>query len=47
MEILDTSELIDCLAEMIRVMETNEDRFYVAIDVAHQLRDEIKQALTE
>lgn len=47
MEYLTPSELVDKLEDIIRTMEQSEDVFYIAIDIAHQLKDEIQQALPE
>lgn len=47
MDYLTPSEIIDRLNDIIYTMETNEDAYYVAIEVAYQLKDEIVQALAE
>ena len=37
--------MIERVDELIREMEDREDMFYVALEIAYQLKDELKQAL--
>lgn len=47
MDYLTPSEIIDRLNDIITTMELKENDFYVALEVAYQLKDEITQALSE
>jgi len=47
MDILTTTDLLETINEVIRTLEADESVFYIALDVAHQLRDEVQQALAE
>jgi predicted DNA-binding protein len=47
MEILSRDDLIEHVNELIDYLSEHEDAFYVALDVAHQLRDEIIQVTSE
>lgn len=46
MDIPSLTELVDRVDEMIATFEHDENRFYVVIDIAHQLRDELQQLIT-
>lgn len=39
--------MIERVDELISEMEDREDAFYVALELAYQLRDELKQALDD
>ena len=39
------AELLNTLDAMLLVLESDENKFYIAIDLAHQLRDELSQTL--
>ena len=47
MEILTHDDLVEHVNELIDYLSEHEDTFYVALDVAHQLRDEIVQITSE
>jgi hypothetical protein len=47
MEILSRDDLVEHVNELIDYLSEHEDTFYVALDVAHQLRDEIVQITSE
>lgn len=47
MDVLTPVELLDYLDQIIRSLERNEDIFFVALEVAYQLRDELAQALSD
>lgn len=47
METLSPVDILDRLDEIICSLESNESVFYVAIDMAYQLRDEVKQAMPD
>lgn len=47
MEILSRDALVEHVNELIDYLSEHEDVFYVALDVAHQLRDEIVQITSE
>jgi hypothetical protein len=38
-------ELLERVDDFIAALEQDENRFYVAIDLAHQLRDELSQTI--
>ena len=42
-EILSTEELLETVNNIIDFLTEREDSFYVALEVAHQLHDEIIQ----
>ena len=44
---MDTSltDLLERVDEIIATLEHDENRFYVVIDIAHQLRDELAQIM--
>lgn len=37
------TELIDRVDELIQILEQDEHKFFVILDIAHQLRDEIQR----
>jgi hypothetical protein len=39
------TDIIERLDEIITVLEQNENQFYVEIDLAHQLRDQLAQTI--
>lgn len=39
------TEMLERLDEVIAILERNENRFYVEIDLAHQLRDQLAQTI--
>jgi CRISPR/Cas system-associated endonuclease Cas1 len=39
------AELLTTLDAILAFLEADENRFYIAIDIAHQLRDEVIQVL--
>lgn len=45
MDILNPSEIAERLDSIIATLELDETTFYVAIEYAHQLRDELVQVL--
>lgn len=47
MDTFTPAESIEQLREVIRSLEHDEHRFYIAIDLAHQLIDEILEASPE
>lgn len=44
---MDTSltDLLERVDEIINTLEQDDNRFYVVIDIAHQLRDELTQIM--
>lgn len=47
MDLLPPTEILDTLDAIIASLEVDENRFYVAIDIAHQLRDELTQIVEQ
>lgn len=47
MDVLTPVEILDYLDQLIRSLERDENLFFVALDVAYQLRDELTQILTD
>lgn len=47
MEITSHDDLVEHVNELIDFLSEHEDVFYVALEVAHQLRDEIVQITSE
>lgn len=45
MDIPSSEDLLDQLDELISMFEQDENRFYVVLDIAHQLRDELSQVV--
>lgn len=43
----DTTDLIERLDDIIRTLEEQEPIYYVAIELAYQLRDEVTEILSE
>lgn len=39
------ADLLERVDEIIAALEIEENRFYVVIDIAHQLRDELTQIM--
>lgn len=37
-------DLLDRINELIDIMNEHEEMFYISIEVAHQLRDEVEQS---
>jgi len=44
-EILSNSEIIESINKIISTLEVDEDEFYVLLETAYQLRDELLQNL--
>ena len=47
MDITNTEELVEGISSIISYLSDRDEEFYVALEVAHQLRDEINQALPD
>jgi predicted DNA-binding protein len=47
MELYSSDDLLENVNSIIEYLVEHEDDFYVALEVAHQLRDEIIQALPD
>jgi hypothetical protein len=45
MDILPLDELVDQMDQIIASLDQDENRFYVVLDLAHQLRDELSQVI--
>lgn len=45
MDISSLTELLERVDEIIITLEPDENRFYVVLDLAHQLRDELTQLI--
>lgn len=45
--IMSSNDAVDNIDQLIKYLETNEDDFYVAVDIAYQLREELKRVLVE
>jgi exonuclease VII small subunit len=46
MDLLTTDEIVDAIDSLILTLNEDENQFYVAIDLAHQLREELLQVLS-
>lgn len=47
MELTTTDDLIECVDDIIDFLTEHEDVYYLALDVAHQLRDETLRATAD
>lgn len=47
MDIRTHSELLASVASVIDYMVEHEDDFYVTLDIAYQLQDELKQSIND
>lgn len=45
MDHLSASEIFESLDAIIAALEADEHRFYIVLDIAHQLRDELSETL--
>jgi hypothetical protein len=45
MDLSSLAEMLDRLDQMIASFEQDENRFYVIIDLAYQMRDELRQTI--
>ena len=45
MDILPVAELLDLVDQIVASLDQDENRFYVVLDLAHQLRDELSQVI--
>lgn len=47
MDIIKPSDLLDEVTCMIDYLSTRDEDFYVALELAHQLRDELLEAIPD
>lgn len=47
MDITNTEDLLDGITNIIDYLSDRDEEYYVALEVAHQLRDEIIQAIPD
>lgn len=45
MDILPIDEILDLMDQIVASLARDENRYYVVIDLAHQLRDELTQVI--
>ena len=47
MDITNTKDLLEGITDIIDYLSTRDDEFYVALELVHQLRDELLQAIPD
>lgn len=47
MDYFSPAEILERIEELITAFEQNEPMFYVCVDIAHQLKDEVTQAIAD
>lgn len=45
MDLLSPREILENLEDIIMALEDDENLFYIAVDLSHQLRDAIKEVV--
>lgn len=47
MDITTPEDLLECIESIVNYLSHHDDTFYVALELAHQLQDEIIQAIPD